>query len=191
MTQPKFWPESGHFNIDQYRFVKKLLSDKKIEYALEIGFATGRSALSVLNNCKYIKKMISIDIDFDYGGMGGRKILETLEKEFPVFSGIESDSKSIMTDTFFGENYPEGIDYCLVDGDHTYDGCFKDLDLIFPNMKSGGIILIDDYKSGPPNGYNIPEVTRSCDDFYNQNSSLIDKSEWNKNGKGFCIFIKK
>ena len=190
MTNPKFWPESGHLNLDQYNFVKDLLSDKKIEYALETGFATGRSALSVLNNCKDLKKMISVDISFDYLPIS-REMLATLEKEFSVFSGVESDSKSALTDEFFEENYPEGIDYCLVDGDHTYVGCLKDLRIIFPHVKSGGTILIDDYKSGPPNGCSIPEVTKACDDFYEQNSSLMEKSEWNASGKGFCIFTKK
>ena len=66
MNNPKFWPEEGHLNLDQYNFVKDLLADKKIEYALETGFATGRSALSILNNCTDLKKMISIDINFNY-----------------------------------------------------------------------------------------------------------------------------
>ena len=190
MINPKFWPEEGHLNIDQYNFVKDLLSDKKIEYVLETGFATGRSALSVLNNCKDLKKMISIDINFDYRSIS-RKMLETLEKEFPVFSGVESDSKSALTDEFFEKYYPDGIDYCLVDGDHTYGGCSRDLELILPHMKTGGIILIDDYMSGPPNGCNIPEVTSACDDFYYDNSSLVEKDRWNEKGKGFCIFVKK
>lgn len=190
MALPKFWPDKGHLNIDQYNFVKSLLSGKKIEYALETGFATGRSALSVLNNCKKLKRMVSIDINFDYMQIS-REMLKKLEAEFSVYSGVESDSRRALTPEFFEKNYPDGIDYCLVDGDHTYDGCLNDLTLILPHMKSGGTILIDDYKSGPPNGCSIPEVTRACDDFYDKNSSLIEKDEWNEKGKGFCIFVKK
>tara|TARA_R100000008_G_scaffold84797_2_gene73140 strand:+ start:600 stop:1172 length:573 start_codon:yes stop_codon:yes gene_type:complete len=190
MNNPKFWPKEGHLNLNQYNFVKDLLADKKIEYALETGFATGRSALSILNNCTDLKKMISIDINFNYRS-SSRQMLATLEKEFPVFSGVESDSKSALTAEFFEKHYPNGIDYCLVDGDHTYHGCLRDLQLIFPHMKTGGIVLIDDYMSGPPNGCSIPEVTSACDDFYHKNSSLVEKDVWDDNGKGFCIFIKK
>lgn len=188
---PNFWPEKGHFNLDQYNFVVSLLEKRKIEYVLETGFCTGRSALSVLNNCPDLKKMISIDIDFDYGGLGGRKMVATLEENFDVFSGIESNSQKQLTKTFFENNYPNGIDYALVDGDHSYSGCLFDLNRIVPHVNSGGLILIDDYKSGPPNGYSIPVVTQACDDYYEKNVNLVDKEEWNKDGKGFCIFTKK
>ena len=135
--------------------------------------------------------MISIDIDFDYGGMGGRKMVQTLEENFDTFSAIESNSQKKLTPKFFDENYPEGIDYAFVDGDHTYSGCLFDLNRIVPHVNSGGLILIDDYKSGPPNGYSIPVVTQACDDYYEKNVNLVDKEEWNKDGKGFCIFTKK
>lgn len=191
MTTPNFWPEKGHFNIDQYNFISSLLENKEIKYALETGFCTGRSALSVLNNCSDLKKMISIDINFDYAGMGGRKMVDTLQENFSSFSAIESNSQKELTTTFFETNYPDGIDYVLVDGDHTYEGCLFDLNKIAPYVNSGGLILIDDYKSGPPNGARIPEVTAACDDFYYENSSLFEKDEWNMKGKGFCIFTKK
>lgn len=188
---PNFWPEKGHFNLDQYNFIKSLLEGMNVEYALETGFCTGRSALSVLNNCPNLKNMISIDIDFDYGGMGGREMVSTLQENFEVFSAIESNSQKQLNKTFFKKNYSNGIDYVLVDGDHTYTGCLFDLNRIVPYVNSGGLILIDDYKSGPPNGCSIPAVTQACDYFYEKNKELVDKSEWNKDGKGFCIFYKK
>tara|TARA_A100001201_G_C4093105_1_gene202816 strand:+ start:2618 stop:3193 length:576 start_codon:yes stop_codon:yes gene_type:complete len=191
METPNFWPENGHLNLDQYNFIVSLLEKMEIEYVLETGFCTGRSALAVLNNFSNIKKMISIDIDFDYGGMGGRKMVQTLEENFDTFSAIESNSQKKLTPKFFDENYPEGIDYAFVDGDHTYSGCLFDLNRIVPHVNSGGLILIDDYKSGPPNGCNIPVVTKACDDFYEKNKNVVDKQEWNKEGKGFCIFTKK
>jgi predicted O-methyltransferase YrrM len=188
---PNFWPEKGHFNLDQYNFIATLLEKREIKYVLETGFCTGRSALAVLNNCPDLEKMISIDIDFDYGGMNGRKMVETLQENFSSFSAIESNSQKKLTKSFFKTNYPNGIDYALVDGDHSYDGCSFDLNKIVPHVNSGGLILIDDYKSGPPNGYSIPVVTQACDDFYEKNSGIVDREEWNKDGKGFCIFTKK
>ena len=190
MEEPKFWPSKGHYNLDQYYFVSDLLEDKNIEYALETGFCTGRSALSVLNNSSNLKKMTSIDIDLDYANLGGRKMSKILSENFSCFSVIESDSRKQFNTNFLEENYPDGIDYALVDGDHSYSGCIFDLEKIVPHVNKGGIVLVDDYKSGPPNGYSLPEVTKACDDFYEKNKDIVVKNEWNKNGKGFCIFTK-
>lgn len=182
MKVPAFWPESGHFNLNQYYYVKSLVEGRKIEYTLETGFHTGRSALSILNNCPDLKTMISIDISFF------KERRKLLEEKFANFRGIESDSKLTLTDDFFRTNYPEGIDYCLVDGDHSYNGCLSDLELVLPHMKSGGLIVVDDYESGPPDGCSIPEVTSACDYFYKQNSESLSREKWYKEGKGFCIF---
>ena len=176
MEVPAFWPELGHFNLNQYYYVKSLVEGRKIECALETGFHTGRSALSILNNCPDLKTMISIDIIFVEER---RKLLE------------EKFSKLALTDDFFQTNYPEGIDYCLLDGDHSYNGCLSDLELVLPHMKGGGLIVIDDYESGPPDGCPIPEVTNACDDFYKHNSEKLSREKWYKEGKGFCIFTVK
>ena len=56
-------------------------------------------------------------------------------------------------------------------------------------FNKNGIIIIDDYRSGPPNGCIIDDVTRACDDFSKKNQYL-EKTEWNCKGKGFCIFKK-
>ena len=39
---------------------------------------------------------------------------------------------------------PEYFDMIFVDGDHSYDGVKKDIDLYFPRLKSGGIITMHD-----------------------------------------------
>tara|TARA_Y100001937_G_scaffold46232_1_gene64943 strand:+ start:308 stop:883 length:576 start_codon:yes stop_codon:yes gene_type:complete len=191
MKTPNFWPENGHLNLDQYYFIVSLLEKIEIKYVLETGFCTGRSALAVLNNCSNLKKMISIDINFDYAEWGGRKMVQTLRENFHAFDAIESNSQKELTTKFFDENYSDGIDYAFVDGNHTYSGCLFDINKIVPHVVSGGLILIDDYKSGPPNGASIPDVTQACDDFYKDNMNIVDKEEWNKDGKGFCIFTKK
>ena len=185
MKTPAFWPEKGHLNLNQYYYIKALVEKCNIEYALETGFCTGRSALAILNNCKNLKRMISVDIVF----IKERKNL--LEEKFKNFTGIESDSKLALTEEFFETNYPEGIDYCLVDGDHSYGGCLNDLRSILPHMKVGSLLVIDDYESGPPDGCPIPEVTSACDNFYRENTDKLSREKWHKSGKGFCVFTVK
>ena len=36
-----------------------------------------------------------------------------------------------------------------IDGDHSYDGVLKDLNLFYPKMKKNGVIIMDDYRWKP------------------------------------------
>ncbi len=36
------------------------------------------------------------------------------------------------------------VNLAFIDGDHTYDGCMTDLNVVFPKMKSGSTILVHD-----------------------------------------------
>jgi len=182
-----FWCEKGHFNLDQGILIQDLIEKYNPTYALETGFCTGRSTSVVLTKATNLKKMISIDINFDYMKPEGRIYRKKLEDGFPVFSTIENSSKIILNDNFLKKEYPNGIDWVTVDGDHSYEGCLFDLKAVINHMNKNGIIVVDDYKSGPPNGCRIDAVTNACDDFYAQNRQL-HKGEWNNKGKGFCIF---
>ena len=108
---------------------------------------------------------------------------------FENFSTIENSSRHILNDDFFKKEFPLGIDWYTIDGDHSYGGCLFDLRAIVNHINKNGIIIIDDYESGPPNGCSIPGVTRACDDFYKENQYL-EKTKWHCKGKGFCIFKK-
>jgi len=182
-----FWCKKGHFNTDQAIFVKNLIDKHQPKYCLETGFCTGRSTSTVLINSKFLLKMISIDINFDYIKPEGRQYQKLLLDKFPNFHTIEKSSRIVLDDAFFKKQFPNGIDWFTVDGDHSYEGCLFDLNAVYPYMNKNGIIIIDDYKSGPPNGCTIQSVTDACNDFHKTHSSL-KKEEWNDKGKGFCIF---
>uniref|UniRef100_A0A6C0LX61 Methyltransferase n=1 Tax=viral metagenome TaxID=1070528 RepID=A0A6C0LX61_9ZZZZ len=53
------------------------------------------------------------------------------------------------------------IDAIYIDGDHSYEGVKNDLDLYYPKVKKGGLILLDDYT-------NILSVKKAVDDFCNK-----------------------
>ena len=133
--------------------------------------------------------MISIDQNFDYMSPEGRKFQKLLEDNFETFSTIENSSKKVLNDDFFKKEFPNGVDWFTIDGDHSYDGCLFDLKSTVGHMNKNGVMIIDDYESGPPNGCSIPEVTRACDDFFEEHQYLT-KTKWNLKGKGFCIFKK-
>jgi predicted O-methyltransferase YrrM len=181
------WCKRGYFNEDQRDYFIELLKKINPNCVLETGFCTGRSTYTVLNNSENIEKMISIDINFDYMKPEGRQMRELLTTNYKQLQTIEGSSQKSLTSDFINNQFPDGIDWFTVDGDHSYSGCLFDLETVLPYMNKGGIIIIDDYKSGPPNGCNIPDVTRACDDFSHKHPDLI-KNEWNCEGKGFCIF---
>ena len=184
----EYWCSEGHFNEDQYFYFKELVNKYNPKYILEIGFCTGRSAFSLLNNSTSIIKFISIDIDFDFMKPDGRIMRDKFTNHYKNFKSIECASQKILNDNFMNNEYSNGIDWVTVDGDHSYNGCLTDLENKYVN--NNGIIIVDDYKSGLPNGCSIPSVTKACDDFYILHPEL-KKTEWYCEGKGFCIFEKQ
>ena len=116
---------------------------------LETGFCTGRSAISVLSNADDLLKMISIDINFGIT-YPGRKYRELLTTKFSKFSTIEKSSHDVLNKNFLDTEFPNGVDWFTVDGDHSYIGCLNDLESVHNHINKGGIVIIDDYKSGPP-----------------------------------------
>ena len=187
----ELWCPEGHFNINQSLCINEICSTQQPKYVLETGFCTGRSALSVLLSCDTIIKFVNIDINYDYMKPHGRIFLNKFITHFPQFKYYEKNSNNFLTDKFIQEEFPNGIDWFTVDGDHSYKGCLHDLITSLPHMNKNGIIIVDDYMSGPPDGAHIPDVTKACDYFFKINSNNLIKKTWNKNGKGFCLFIIK
>lgn len=188
-TNHELWCKKGHFNKDQSDFYIELVKQKSFKYILETGFCTGRSAFSILKEGKDIQKFISIDINLDYIKPEGRIMKDKISNSYKNFSLIENSSRKILNDNFFRKEFPNGIDWFTVDGDHSYQGCLFDLEAAYKYINKSGIIIIDDYKSGPPNGCKLIDVEKACNEFYSKHPEL-HKWEWHNKGKGFCIFEK-
>ena len=59
------------------------------------------------------------------------------------------------------------LDWIYIDGDHSYEGCLRDLENSLKVVKQGGLILGDDY--GWPNAkWFKPGVTKAVDEFINR-----------------------
>lgn len=175
----KFWCNAGHFNWDQVELLKKICNIVNPLFGIETGFCTGRSSVPVLVYGNP-KKFISIDINLDYMHQG--RIYSTLlMKAFPAFLVIEANSNVALNDSFFNLNFPEGIDWATVDGDHTYEGCMHDLIMTSNFLRKNGIIIIDDYRAS------IPAVTKSVDDFCEKNKDFY-KINWSKLNKETSVF---
>jgi predicted O-methyltransferase YrrM len=169
-----------------------LVLDLKPAYALETGFCTGRSSYTVLEAGKNtINKMISVDINLDYLSLG-REYKDILELHYKDnnFKVIEACSHDTLSVAFFELNFPSGLDLAVIDGDHSYKGCLQDISSVLPHINEGCVIIVDDYRSGPPNGCTIKGVNQACD-FVHSTQPSLSKQEWNCKGKGFCVFTKE
>jgi hypothetical protein len=134
--------------------------------------------------------MISIEQNLDFLSPLGREMADALSQRYPVFSIIEKWSRDVLCDGFFRQEFPNGVDLAMIDGDHTYDGCSFDLHGIAPYVRVGGTIVIDDYCSGPPNGIVFTDVNRSVNDFLKLFGAKFAHTAWNNGGKGFCFMSR-
>jgi len=181
----ELWWHDGHFNEDQRDYLIQLLEKFKPQYCIETGFATGRSTVTTLLAAQP-KFLVSIDVDLDY--MGARSHAKSLLEKFRNLTIIEGDSSNIMTADFFNCHFPNGIDFAFIDGSHTYSGALSDIEKVFQQMNIGGIMIIDDYLSGAPNGCSIPDVDAAVNDFSISREIAVDR--WSCKGKGFAILRK-
>lgn len=61
----------------------------------------------------------------------------------------------------------QSLDFIFIDGDHSYDGCFRDLTLWVPKVKIGGIVSGHDY-GRPEKG----QVKEAVHDFFGDLKSI-------------------
>ena len=71
----------------------------------------------------------------------------------------------------------EGIDLFHVDGDHSFEGCHRDLDLASRTLSPGGCLLVDDYDY-------LKTVRRAVDTWIDANKEQIEQTKYFKSFRG-------
>ena len=70
----------------------------------------------------------------------------------------------MSSDDWFKDQPDNMLDWIYLDGDHSHEGCLKDLRNAHRVVKSGGLILGDDY-AWPFQKHGKPGVTKAVDEF--------------------------
>jgi len=96
------------------------------------------------------------------------EVLKRFEKEIETGQVEVCPITSLKASSLFEDEY---FDFIYVDGNHLYDFVKNDLKLYFPKLKSGGIIMGDDYNI---EGWWDNGVKRAVDEF--DHSDLADKT---------------
>ncbi len=108
------------------------------EGIVEIGRARGGSTLLFTLSNPYTK-IISIDISSKHDE-NLKGIFEKLNcgKNVDLLIG---DANEVQEDVI---NSGFSFDFLFIDGDHSYEGCLKDLNTWFPSLSNGGLIVFHD-----------------------------------------------
>ncbi len=122
--------------------VTKLLKDVDVKRIVEIGTGWGESA-AFFSELKPHATIYTIDA---YGLYGDGRIYKdfTHEKVKEVVQNLSRNCIQILGNSQT-IHWELPIDVLFIDGDHTFDGCYRDFSNFFPFVKPGGIIIFDDY----------------------------------------------
>jgi len=186
----KWWGAhpGGHLNSTERDFLIDMLEESTPAYCLETGTSTGRSSVTILCAANP-KKHISLELNLDLvSGGSSRAHIANLMNSFENFLCVEGDSRSILNKGFFDREYPNGVDFYFVDGGHTFEVCLSDMKLAWPYINKDGLMIVDDYRSGPPDGCHIQSVNDAVHEFAKTQSANFIR--WNGNGKGCAVFRK-
>lgn len=141
-----------------YYAISKFYKPKKI---LEIGVRYGYSLGVMIKGSGLVEKVVGIDND-DYH-QGSLSVAQNNLKKH-VSSDLEYVFSNIDSHTI--PKFDEYYDLIHIDGDHTYEGKLKDLDLLKNACK---IAIIDDV-------YHIPDVSSAANDWMEKNKDIIKSS---------------
>lgn len=90
-----------------------------------------------------------------------------------------------MTSDEWFEKTDVELDWIYIDGDHSFEGCYRDLNNALKVVKQGGRILGDDYM-WPEQAYGKRGVTKAVDKFREENPQLKSMTQY-----GFTQYVIK
>jgi len=134
-----YWASNKYFSIQQKEKEWKdlllyiLNNDIKTDNALEIGRYNGGTTHSL---CQIFENVISIDIE----RQPNIDFLEQVNQNLTIITADSKDSETIEVIKLLDKKF----DLIFIDGDHSYEGVKKDLELYNQFLSPTGIILFHD-----------------------------------------------
>lgn len=150
---------------DREELLRRLPADAVVA---EIGVNEGGFSEKILSICKP-KKLVLIDVWASKRYHGG--LFELVQRRFATY--IAEGRVEIMRDYSFAaieKCAPQFFDWVYLDTDHSYETTHRELELLRPKMKPGGIIAGHDYIIGNWNDgvrYGVIEAVREFSIKYN------------------------
>jgi len=171
-------------NITNWSEILKSLKDKPNLNFLEVGCWEGKATCWLLENI-LTDKSSKITVVDTFGGSPEEKGMEGLDFD-NVLSRFKYNTSEYKDQIIINQGYSSTVlkqlnpkeyqyDFAYIDASHTAYGTLEDAILVHPLIKSGGIIIFDDYLWKDPNRTSpteSPELGIDCfyniySDFYN------------------------
>ena len=158
---------ASRVNKDSKHILKDILPNTK---GAEIGVWAGNTSMQFLRLCiselhmidpwsvepykkskeyknydEYLEKYSKI-LDIEKQDVDFQEYYDAIYSEVYAKCGMDSrvTINRMTSDEWFATK-PEKLDWIYVDGDHSYEGCLRDLENSLKVVKPGGIIMGDDY----------------------------------------------
>ena len=139
-SDPYIQSREGTIRADNALFLYNTLSHLKPKTFLEIGFNQGHGSITALKALSSDSKVVSLDIGVHKSAHHNSKIIKGDHDNFEIVFG---DSTKIL-DSVCKKIKP--LDFCIIDGGHSYAICKSDLDICMKYMSDDAIIWLDDYR---------------------------------------------
>lgn len=136
---------------------------------IELGVWFGNNMCYLLDNCPNISLLHGIDPYKPYQDwnrfIGEELINQAKSTAFSNLSNFPKDkwlltvAESVVVNNFHSDNC---IDFIFIDGDHSFEMCYKDLNLWYSKIKSGGLFSGHDFS--------LPGVNKALLKFRQENN---------------------
>jgi predicted O-methyltransferase YrrM len=149
-------------NPREIRELLEIIKRARPKSLLEIGTASGGTLFLLTRVAAPDARIVSVDLPDGPGGGGYPAWKLPLFREFPLpdqrLELIRDDSHDPAVLSRVTELVGEaGLDFLLIDGDHSYDGVKSDFEMYGPLVKSPGLIAFHDITF-------VPDVRRYWDE---------------------------
>lgn len=154
-------PDTGWFFKmgGELRDSAKPLKNRKNLIGAEIGVYFGENSKSYLENL-HIKTLYLVD-PYSQGlvGLENKDAPEYVLKHAKRLLGSGDRLRWIRKSSIdAAAEIPNKLDFVYIDGDHTYDGVYKDIELYWPKVKKGGILGGHDFDN--------KHIAKAVDNFF-------------------------
>jgi predicted O-methyltransferase YrrM len=181
----------GHWRItpnqvrSEIRALLQILEQRPPCRVLEIGTSLGGSLYLLSRVCAPGARLISIDLPAHHAPLRSvlLRSLAAPGQEVLLLSG--DSQRPAMRDRVQQALGPDRLDVLFVDGDHSYEGCRRDLELYWPLVQPGGLVVLHDIVPGPSQRVGgVPRVWQEIKDAYPFQELVED---WHQGGFGIGL----
>ena len=149
ISLPWFMTSQRQYELDCLISVFKELNPTNV---LEIGSQEGGTLYQWMKHIRKGGKVVNIDIFQNQPpdhGLAERWL--SWRREDTEFVSIIGRSQEVWAQEMVKKEFPDGIDFIFIDGDHTYDGAKSDFVNYGSMVRKGGVIAFHDLMT-PKNG---------------------------------------